>query len=466
MTDAKRTALEAYLWRKGDLSHLLHSGQREARTWFYESAHRITPLLCSRRWGKSVLGVDLAIEKALSKPGATVRVAAPTAKMVKSIIEPHMRWFHTGCPADVKPKHYRQDGIWVYPNESIIQAFGCDTPEMADRGRGTDMDLGVIEEAGFVKDLRYVVQDVLLPQTLTTNGRIIMPSSPARTPAHAFTNYVQAAEAKGALFKRTIYEAPHIDHDMIAEYMEESGGAQSTTFRREYMCEIVVDENLAVVPEFSQNEDRIVCEIELPPHFDTYTVADFGYNDLTVVLFAYYDFKRAKIVVVDELSFQHTNSGEIAPAILEKEAELWGNVPPRLRIADCPLMLLADLTEQHGLTFAMARKDDKDAAVNALRLAMSRVTWAIHPRCKVLTSHLRHAIWNKPRKSYERSGEFGHFDAVDAAVYLERHVMRTRNPYPRLAPGVTHATHFIKPDGGDQGNAGVVRDMFRRRGSR
>lgn len=328
------------------------------------------------------------------------------------------------------------------------------------------MDLGVVEEAGFVKDLKYVIQDVLLPQTITTDGRIIMPSSPARTPAHAFTNYVQAAEAKGALFLRTIHDAPHVTAEQIAEYMEESGGAESTTYRREYMCEIVVDENLAVVPEFSRNEPTLVVETEPADFRDCYTVADFGYNDLTVILFAWYDFKAAKVVVEDELCFQHTNSGEIAPAILAKERELWGEAKPYLRIADCDRILLADLTEQHGCSFAAARKDDKEAAVNALRLAMSRNTWAIHPRCKVLTSHLRHAIWNKARKSYERSGEFGHFDAVDAAVYLERHVARSRNPYPRLAPGVQHRTHWISPDGGDQGNASVVRDMFRKRGSR
>ena len=54
----------------------------------------------------------------------------------------------------------------------------------------------------------------------------------------------------------------------------------------------------------------------------------------------------------------------------------------------------------------------------------------INPRCKTLVSHLENATWDKNRREFLRSGDYGHYDFVDALAYLVRNLDDGRNPYP------------------------------------
>jgi hypothetical protein len=84
----------------------------------------------------------------------------------------------------------------------------------------------------------------------------------------------------------------------------------------------------------------------------------------------------------------------------------------------------------HGLLFYPTQKDNKDMQVNALRMAMAERRVIIHPRCKTLINHLKYATWDKSRKTFTRSTDGAHYDAVDALIYLLRNIDKNRNPYP------------------------------------
>ena len=134
-----------------------------------------------------------------------------------------------------------------------------------------------------------------------------------------------------------------------------------------------------------------------------------------------------------------------------------------MRVVDADRIVLADLSSIHRMRLTPARRDDRDAAINALRLAITSKKLLIHPRCTALRAHLRHGVWNKARTSFERSGEFGHFDGVAAACYLLRHAMRGKNPFPVHAPGVTQDDHFVpKRAVNGEGGAEVV-EIFKPR---
>tara|TARA_R110002051_G_scaffold280698_4_gene342336 strand:- start:80 stop:1489 length:1410 start_codon:yes stop_codon:yes gene_type:complete len=462
MSISEEDQLKTHLWELGDLSYLLHEGQDSIRAKFHETTGRRFIVNCSRRYGKSYLACVLALEHALKHPSSQIRIAAPTAKMVRGIIEPHMRNILMDAPRTVKPKHLKNVGNWTFPNGSQIHVAGCDAGN-AERHRGTEMHLGIIEEAGFVDDLDYVCQDIFLPQTITTDGRIVMLSTPPRTPAHPFTLYCANAEANGNYVHKTIYDAPHITDRQREEYCAESGGEHSTTWRREYMAEFVVDESRAIVPEFSDNEKNIVGTVDRPDHFEFYTAADLGFRDLTFVVFAYYHFPNDTMVIEDELVLERANSGIIASEIRKKETALYGEQEPSMRVVDADRIVLADLSSIHRMRLTPARRDDRDAAINALRLAITSKKLLIHPRCTALRAHLRHGVWNKARTSFARSGEFGHFDGVAAACYLLRHAMRGRNPFPVHAPGVTQEDHFVpKRAVNGEGGAEVV-EIFKPR---
>ena len=102
-----------------------------------------------------------------------------------------------------------------------------------------------------------------------------------------------------------------------------------------------------------------------------------------------------------------------------------------MRIADNNnIILLNDLVEKHKLSFSPTLKDNKDAALNNMRMLLRSGRIIIHPRCISLIAHLQGAIWNKDRTKYARSSDKGHYDLVDSCVYLCRNVNFNKNPYP------------------------------------
>lgn len=439
MTDISQRAARHALWRVGALSaYLFHVGQIALHNAFLASQARIFVAVCARRWGKSLFCCAMAIMAALSKAEAQIRYAAPTAKMVRSIIEPHMRRICADAPPELRPEHNRTASVWRFPNGSEIHVAGCDGGG-ADRLRGVSTDLGIVDEAGFVADLAYVVQDVLLPQTLTCGGRIILPSTPPHTPGHDFAGYAERAEAAGAYYHATIHDAPHITPELVDEYARESGGRDHSTFRREYMAQFVVDAELAVLPEFSREERHVVMDFDRPEHADWYVAMDVGFYDQTFAVFGFLDFETATLRIWDELSLQRATSADIAMAVAAKEAEL--GITPHRRVVDAPAITVADLNRSGDGRWALARKDDRFAALNHLRRHIADHRVLVHPRCRQLIAHMRHAIWNKARTQYERSADHGHFDGVDAVKYLLRAVSWNRDPRPVVTPDPQ--THMI-----------------------
>lgn len=103
---------------------------------------------------------------------------------------------------------------------------------------------------------------------------------------------------------------------------------------------------------------------------------------------------------------------------------------PYLRISDNNLILINDLQVLHRLTFLATDKDDKEAAVNNLRILIDSGRIIVNPKCKHLVNQLKYATWNKSKKSFDRSLDSGHYDLIDALIYLARNVHFSRNPYP------------------------------------
>ena len=72
---------------------------------------------------------------------------------------------------------------------------------------------------------------------------------------------------------------------------------------------------------------KIVKEWPKPPFFDAYVGMDLGFVDLTVVVFGYYDFRAAKIIIEDEIVIKGSDLHlpSFADKILETEKRLWSN---------------------------------------------------------------------------------------------------------------------------------------------
>ena len=441
--DAVSQAARHALWRRGDLSWMLHDGvddrakgQRAALRLVQSGKGRRYVFNIARRWGKSHFFATQAIETCLRTPKARVPYAASTVTSLREFIVPIFAEIIDTAPPDVRPEIVKDEVRFPHNGSRIVLA-ACEDKLKANRLRGPKAHRAIIDEAGFIPILRYVVTSVLLYQLATTRGIMLIGSSPPETPAHEFVEFFREADVSQCAMTATIYDAPFVDRETIAELCTDSGGPDAISWRREGLAEFVVDTERALVPEFAKMESTIVVECGGAEHVDRYIVGDLGFVDLTFALFAEWNFADSMLDVVDEYVEARATTSDVQHRVDAVARERWGDAPIYRRSIDASAIVLADLrrlqddddpTAEHH--WRMARNQDRDAAVNQLRLAIGRGRWRIHPRCEQLRAHLRNGIWNEKRTAFDRVKGYGHFDGVAAAMYLEREVDRTHNPAP------------------------------------
>lgn len=482
-----RAAARAALWRAGDPRYFLHVGQRDAFAAMLGSPIRRFVLVTGRRWGKSRLmawicalfiairlrhcagvttwpaylrGSWLLRDATRTRAPARVVYAAPTRTMVAEFIDPHFRLLAEQLPEDLRPA--RSPMGWQWPDGSRVVLGGCEDTRKADRLRGPEADLAVIDEGGFIPILGYVAKSVVGPQLWETRGRMLMPSTPPEGADHEFVDLYAEARSLGATFHARTADAPHITAEALAEAIADAGGEESADWQREGEARIIRDPREAVFPEWPQlvqgEPHPYIAEHPRPEHFIPIVIGDAGYVDLTVVLFGYHDFAADLDVIEDEVVLRHSTSEQIDRAVRAREAALWPDHEVSLRAIDASPQVRADLSSARyqsitpqepptpwdvvvGHPGAIAdgpapiywqpvRKDDLHAAVNALRVRIARGKLRVHTRCQTLVAHLEHARWNRTRTEFARpQAAEHHYDAAAAAVYMCRMIDRAASPY-------------------------------------
>jgi hypothetical protein len=416
-------------WRRGILHQwLLHDVQQQMVRGIFAYSGKKYVINSARRLGKSFAMCAMACEYAIKHPNSQIKYAAPTQRAVKKIIVPLMQQILDTCPKSLQPKFHTHDGVYRFPNGSEIHIAGA-SMDQADNLRGTSCDLAIIDEAAFIDSdqLEYLIESVLLPQTLhNRKAKIVIVSTPPRSPDHAFVRkYMQEAIAVDAYSRYSIYDNPLLVSEAIEEMKREAGGEHSTTWRREYLAEVVTDSESSVLPEAEHLPSQIYV-LDLPPGFYPLTAVDLGYVDNTGVVFGYYDFRRVKLVIQAELLLSQRNSKDIVELILAKERELWGNRRPD-RVVDGPSLVIADLNQTHGFSCRVPDKTELHEGVNRIRIDLNEQRFAIHPDCIQLIAQMQFATWDKQKKGFQRSAK-GHYDLLAALVYWCKHVDRVRNP--------------------------------------
>ena len=444
------------LWKMGVLSSwYCRPSQLRATKLIYKE--RFPFLECSRRWGKTTTVLCSVMEYLLRNPGWVARWCEPWKNQAREIVMPEIEKIQGHIPKEYRFKWSTIDSVYTAPNGSKLFLRGVNE-DKGESARGPFANIIVADEYGSWKRAEYIRKDILMPQLLTTRGKFVFASTPPSDLGHSYYQHKVDAQKLGRFFQATIYDNESLTHEDIDEAKREAGGEASSTWRREYLCEPVADEEALVVPEF--NQDTHVTEFERPDFFDAYVSADFGFQDKTGVLFAHLDFANATIHIEDELLLQSVNSKTVRDRVVAKELSLWGeHVTPALRVADATDQQLYDLLSLHELSFLKPRKDDKYAAINAMRLLFQNNKIKIHPRCLGLIHQLKVGMWNERRTDFERGEKIGHLDLIMALVYLNRMMNWSKNPTPKIPPGVSWGTHHINIDDTSD-DARALRDAF------
>jgi hypothetical protein len=488
ITDEMIKEARARLWEQGILQWKLGITQKKIYDFYNNSTDKTIVVNASRRLGKSYYLTVMAIEQCLKHPKSIVKMLQPEVKMVRTNIRPIMNEILEDCPESLRPTFKTQDNMYVFPNGSEIHLAGTDNGNY-EKIRGGQCHLAIVDEAGFCSDLDQIIKFILIPTTLLTGGKIILSSTTPPNPDHEFVKAMEQAALENRLIRKTIFDAesddrgtatPRITDKVIADIVKSyPGGVDNEAFRTEFMCEVIYNSKDAVVPEFTEDVQKdCIVNWPRPVFYDRYTTMDIGFEDLTVLLYGYWDFDNGVLVIEDEtvINGPEMTTSKLADLITKKENSLWTNhlsgefQPPYLRVSDNNLILINDLQKDYGLTFMPTDKHNKDAFINQMRNMIQARQIIISPKCKTLISHLKSATWDKSRKSYKRSPDNGHYDAVDALAYLVRNIDQSRNPYPRgykYSKLGTPGNVFINPNAKDQQTQSYEKlsKMFERKSS-
>lgn len=430
--------------------YLLKPAQKKIYQGIKTSNDLVYVVNCSRRLGKTFCMVAMAIEAALQNINFQIHFGAPYQNALKDILLPIFRQILTDCPVDLLPQWKQLESKWVFKNGSYIKLCGANNGQF-DNLRGNKSDLFILDEAAQVDKLDEVINSVVLPQLLSSKNphkRLILPSTPPTTPDHPFKKYAEDAQAVGAYSHFTIFDGDYTAEE-LKPFMAKAGGAESTTWKREYLAQFVVDSALHIVPEWTGHPEY-VAEVKKDDYFQFYQIVeglDIGYRDFTAFILGYFDFQNGKLIIEHEYALKENDftTDLLAKNIKDLESEYTVINKTRIRrISDNNnLNLVADLARLHKLPFAPVSKNTgsgtdrkgKEWMVSQARQWVNAGKLIIHPRCKMLLASLEFGIWKSGHAEFARSEKLGHYDFIDALVYLIAGLMpsvQNVNPIPPL----------------------------------
>lgn len=426
------SSLTAEAWHRGNLSFKLHAGQKLIKQRLDSVSTQLAVSNCSRQWGKTYLMVCRAIELALKTPRARIKIGTAFLTDLEEFIQPKFDEILVDCPPSIKPVYKAKGTKWVFKNGSEIKLIGLD--KNPNGLRGNVVDLIILDEAGFISNLDYLYKSIIVPATThRPNCKIILISTPPATPAHDFVDFVQKAEAEGSYSVFDIYSNPLITEETIERLAKESGGKESTTWRREYLCQFATDADSQIIPEWKDSYVVANEPDEYRGFYHNYVAMDLGVKDFTLVLFGYYDFKRATLVIQDEIKLNgpQLTTQLLKDSIASREADLWPNFKVYRRISDNNNpQLIQDLAILHRMSFVSTDKDKLETMINETRMMINSGRIEVDPKCEQLVGCLKYGVWDSKKKAFARSSVYGHFDALAALVYLCRNLDKNVNPIP------------------------------------
>lgn len=427
------------LWRHGCLEYKLWEQQKP----IYNGVRSLPPgaseavFLCARQFGKSYLGDILAVEDCIRFPDSCILIVGPTLKQTVGIVTPRLRDIARDAPPGlIVPQ--KSESKWIIGSSELVIG-GMDINSSGQRGKTLqNVYVEEIVDSDPDKYLESLRSDIGPALTHSKGGRIVFLTTPPKVPDHPFLlETVPSAQLNNAFYKYTIHDNKKITKEQYDRCVKLAGGEASVDFRREYLCEVVRDGSLVLVPEF--DEALHVRECLRPRHSHAWISGDMGgTRDRHVFHLMCYDFERNKVLVLDEREFgPDTGTANIVPHLVAME----DGQGVKARHVDAPGQTQVDLMQYHGYPVALPRKDELEATVNQVRRAFQCAEVEVHPRCRLLIVTLRSGTFNRNRTDLERTRALGHCDAFMSMAYGLRHANKA-NPFPKYGDAQPH-THYI-----------------------
>jgi len=383
----------------------------------FDQSVTVAVILCARQFGKSFLGLVLAIEDCLRYRDKCILIVGPTIKQTRDIVFPRVRQIARTAPKGLIKQLKSEDKFLIGDCELVIGGFDN---RASSHQRGKSVQNIYIEEIVDSKpdDYSEVIRSDLAPALMhSDDGRITFLTTPPKIPDHPFLiDTVPGARMAQSLFVYTIDDNHQLTKQQYDRNIELAGGVDSIECQRELFCKTVRDTSLVCVPHYDDNK-HVSDRIKVPSDVKWQVDIDWGgVVDKTAVLLHYYDPLLGKRVIWDEVAFENNT----ATGCIVKEAkkmEMAHNAHKPDRQIDSAGQILVDLVNEYGYEGAFPRKGKWNGMLKELDDSFYNDEIVIHPRCTFLRETLRSGVLTKNRKDFERTLTLGHCDAIAALMY-------------------------------------------------
>lgn len=425
-----------FAWTVGRLRYKLKPLQREIKD-FWEATKSYSHQFLGhigRQTGKTFLWNVTACELAIQNPVATIVVIAPVEKKLAAFVKPVLTTILADCPEDLKPTYLEAKNQLVFPNGSIVHYFGSHNDNYnAIRGLGS-VKFVLIDEAGFIAHLQELI-GVVAPMLLRSNGYMILSSSSPESPDHPYVALIEQAKMEGWYLLHPTWDDETVGEEELNSLAKLLGGKDSTRWRREVGCELIVEKTKQVLPEWDSSKYvRKIPRNSVYGFMHHFVAFDPGFKDPASVSFGTYLFGEGLLYIEDEIVIpgRDITIDKMAVKIKAKVLELWGNSERVSYWADpSNQTILDEMGKRYQLYFNWTAKDKKEQALESLRAFISNGRLILDPGCVIHKTMFENTIWKDDHRDFERSASGFHGDCVDSTLYLFRNI-RYDNPVPAL----------------------------------
>lgn len=269
--------------------------------------------ITSRRTGKTTMNAGLCVFECLT-PGSSVAYINLTFTNAIDQIFDKVLDYADSIQLAVSFKS-KSEGVIKFNNGSRIKIAGNSNNAEADKLRGFNCRLAIIDEIGHQRNIDYLVDEILVPQMADfSDSTLLLTGTPSRIPNHFSTRIFQG-DNEYKKYHFTMLDNPFIPNPrgLIESEAANKGMGMDTPFiRREYFGEFVSDTEAIVFKDYK-------FYTELPDLTDFNPIGiniggDYGYRDYNGIVTVIYN--KEKALVLKEDKFNKANVSKIIEKML------------------------------------------------------------------------------------------------------------------------------------------------------
>lgn len=351
---------------------------------------RFGVLVCHRRFGKTVLGVNVNQQTALmtERPRPRCAYIGPTYRQAKAVAWDYMQYYARPIPGH-KPN---QSEIKIdFPNEGQVRVYGADNPDSL---RGLYLDRAVLDEFGLHPAKTF--SEVVGPTLADRDGAVLFLGTPnGKNQFHEIAQHAKARQAAGDTewFYRE-YKASATG--LLSEaYLEQARALMTPDeYAQEFECSFEAAVKGAIFArELEQaRSDGRICRVPYEPALPVDTTWDLGFGgkgDATAIWFTQ-SLRNHELRVIDYVEGQ----GEGLPyyaQLLQSKRYVYGQhwAPHDIVVKESTGKTRIETAEQLGITFTLVPNVGVEEGIHAARMTFPKC-WFDAERCAKGLEALQH----------------------------------------------------------------------------